>query len=446
MSMDEQERAGSPADEYIGNDEVEQVIEVEGDEPEDMDMEPEDAEDEGEGEGEGEGAGEGDVMEETVEVDLSNNSRAYFDKHTDSVFVVTHHPQLPLVASGGGDNLIHLWTSHSQPTKFAGTLEGHTESVIAIHFTPDGKFLVSADMTGKVLVHVSLKGGAQWKLVSELQEVEEIVWLKVHPKLSGAFAFGATDGSVWCYQINGEGAQASLEQLMSGFSHQSECTMGEFINIEQSEELGTLELVTCSLDSTIVGWNCYNGQANFKVTQAELKGMEVPWISLAVAPSSVTNGNGGVLACGSNNGIIAILNCNNNGAVLHMSGVIELKPDQEELDASIESIAWAHGFPMMAIGLVGGEILLYDTNMWRVRRKFVMEDSATKLTFDSRDNLFVSCINGKVYEYDPRTGQEKFVYVGHNMGVLDFALTEKDDTRRLITAGDEGVSLIFDIQ
>lgn len=425
-----------PEDDYIGNDEVDQVIEIAGDEPVD-EVDSEENEDLDQGEEE---------HVESIEVDLSNNSRAYFDKHTDSVFVVAHHPQLPLVASGGGDNLIHLWTSHSQPTKFAGTLQGHTESVIAVQFTPDGNFLISADMTGKLMVHASLKGGSQWQLVSELQEVEEIIWLKVHPKVSGAFAFGATDGSVWCYQINGKGTQASLEQLMSGFSHQSECTMGEFINIEQSAELGTLELVTCSLDGSIVSWNCYNGQTNFKVSQAELKGMECPWISLAVAPSSVTNGNGGVLACGSNNGIITILNCNNNGAVLHMSGVVELKPDQEELDASIESIAWAHGFPLMAIGLVGGEIMLYDTNMWRVRRTFVLEDSATKLTFDSRDNLFVSCINGKVYEFDPRTGQEKFVYVGHNMGVLDFALTEREDARRLITAGDEGVSLIFDIK
>lgn len=427
------EREGSPEDEFIGNDEVDQVIEVEGGEP----IEEDDGMDE---------AMEGGEVEETIEVDLSNNSRTYFDKHTDSVFVVAHHSSLPLVASGGADNVIHLWTSHSQPPKFAGTLSGHTESVIAAHFTPDGKFLVSADMTGKLLVHASVKGGAQWKLVSELQEVEEIIWLKVHPKVSGAFALGATDGSVWCYQINGEGASATVEQLMSGFSHQSECTMGEFINIEKSEELGTLDLVTCSLDSSIVSWNCYTGQVNFKIAQPELKGMECPWISLSVAPVEMTKGNGGILACGSNNGVIAIINCNNNGAVLHLSGVIELKPDQEELDSSIESIAWAKGFPLMALGLVGGEVLLYDTNMWRVRRKFVLEDSVTKIVFDSRDNLFVSCINGKVYEYDSRTGQEKFTFLGHNMGVLDFIITEMGGDKRLITAGDEGVSLVFDVQ
>lgn len=415
-----------PQDEFITNEEVEEVVPTveDGEEPvdEDDDMQM-------------------DEME-TLEIDMSNNSKGYFDKHSDSIFTIAHHPNLPLVVTGGGDNVAHLWTSHSQPPKFAGTINDHTESVICSAFTYDGKFLVTADMNGKVIVSLSVKGGSQWKKTAELTEVEEVVWMKTHPTVGNVFAFGAIDGSVWCYQINTDG---SLEQLMSGFIHQQDCTNGEFINIDKGDE--SIELVTCSLDSTIVGWNCYTAQPLFKITQSELKGLEAPWVSISVAPSNLTNGNAGVIGVGSNNGLLAIINANNNGAILHMETVIQLSAEQEELDASIESVCWSASFPLMAVGLVDGEILLYETTSWRVRRKFKLEDSVTKIIFDNND-LFVSCINGKVYQFDSKTGNEKFVCLGHNMGVLDFILIKPKDPnqlRKLITAGDEGVSLIFEV-
>ncbi|SCW01146.1 LAFE_0D06106g1_1 [Lachancea fermentati] len=428
LPTEQQQQTGEqvPEEEFISTNEVEQ--EIIADDAEDVPMdEDNDSDDE-----------ELPIEDEPIEIDMSNNSIGYFDKHTDSVFTVFHHPTLPLVCTGGGDNVANLWTSHSQPPKFAGSLK-HSESVIGGGFTPDGQFLVTGDMNGKVLVHKSGKGGATWKPCAELQEVEEIMWIKVHPTVSGLFAFGATDGSVWCYQITPKTGQ--LEQIMSGFVHQQECSMGEFVGVEDGES--NVTLVTCSVDSTIIAWNCFTAQPIFKITQSEIKGIEAPWISLSKCPASMSKGTP-VIACGSNNGVLAIVNCN-NGAVLQLTTVMELKPDQEELDASIESIAWSTKLPLMAIGLVCGEILLYDTLSWRVRHKITLEDSVTKLYFDEVQgfNLFASCINGKVYEYDARTGNEVFVCLGHNMGVLDFIVTEKG--KKLITAGDEGVSLIFQL-
>ncbi|CCD23205.1 Sqt1p NDAI_0B01710 [Naumovozyma dairenensis CBS 421] len=452
MSQEEIE----PQEEFITNEDVDQEIVLTNDGtdlplPEEEEEEEEVTEQHTEHDGDiAMGEAEGQNGEDIIEIDMSNNSVSYFDKHTDSVFTISHHPTLPLICTGGGDNVAHLWTSHSHPPKFAGTLQGHTESVIASGFTMDGKFLITGDMNGKILLHKSNKSGSQWKQVSQLQEVDEVVWLKCHPTVPGIFAFGAADGSVWCYQINDNGSDdVSLEQLMSGFAHQQDCTMGEFINLDKAANGESLELISCSLDSSIVGWNCFTGQQLFKITPAELKGLQAPWVSLSLAPSSLTNGNSGIIAAGANNGVLAIINCNNNGAILQLSTVIELKPEQEELDASIESIAWSQNFPLMALGLVSGEILLYDTTTWRVRHKFVLDDSITKLIFDNND-LFASCINGKVYQYDSKTGQEKFVCTGHNMGVLDFVLIKPQQNsttglRRLVTAGDEGVSLVFEV-
>lgn len=430
QQIDPSQGLDNPQDEFLRYNEVDQEIAADdGEEPMD-----EDDEDEELGDGGAEG---GEEIDESIQIDLSNNSVTYFDKHTDSVFTIFQHPTLPLVCSGGGDNLAHLWTVHSQPPKFAGTLEGHTESVISGGFTSDGKFLVTADMTGKVIVNASQKGGSRWNKTSELQEVEEIVWLKCHPTIPGVFAFGATDGSVWCYQIDAQ--SGSVEQLMSGFAHQEDCTAGEFANISQGENV--LQLITTATDGSIVGWNGFTAQQLFKISKDELKGLEAPWVTISRAPETA---NAALVACGSNNGVLAVINAN-NGAVLHLSAVMELQPGEDDIIASIEAIAWSSKLPLMALGLVSGDVLIYDTTTWRVRHKINLEESVTKILIED-ENLFVSCINGKVYEYDVRSGQEKFVCLGHNMGVLDFVLYRRQDApTRIITAGDEGVSLIFEV-
>ncbi|AAS54732.1 AGR242Cp [Eremothecium gossypii ATCC 10895] len=410
----EHEEVGqTPQEEFIEQSEVEQEIDAEG----------------------AEGADYGD---DTIEIDMSNNSVTYFDKHTDSVFTVAAHPKLPLVVSGGGDNKAHLWTTHREPPREAGSVE-HSESVIGAAFTADGRYLVTADMNGQVRVQVAARQGQEWRPAAELQEVDEVTWLKVHPHRAGIFAIGAVDGSVWCYEMDTQNNTPVL--LMTGVAHAQDCTMGVFLETAADDE--NVILVTCSLDGTIIGWNCYSGQQVFKVTPSELKGQEAQWITLSTLPLGINRGSP-IVACGSNSGLLAVINAA-QGAVLHLTQTIELKEDQEEMDASIESIAFSSRMNFMVVGLVSGDILLYDTVTLKVRHKFVLPDSVTKLAFDKTTgfHLFASCIDGKVYEFDVRNGQQLHVCVGHNMGVLDFVLLEEN--RRLITAGDEGVSLVFQL-
>ena len=364
--------------------------------------------------------------EDKIEIDMANNSWTYFDKHEDSVFTVLTHPKLPLVATGGGDNTVYMWTSHSQPPKFAQQIKGHKESVITGGFTGDGEFLITGDMAGKILIHQSTKGGQVWKLYGELDEVEEVVWITVHPS-QPIFAFGAADGSVWVYQLT-----PTLEQIMSGFSHQAECTAGVFVN---TDDLDSLTLVTVSTDGSIVGWNAYTSTPYFKLGETDFKGQKLPWITASLQPRSH------ILAVGSNEGTLAVVNVA-SGTLLSAFRVIELKEDQDELDGSVESITWSDTLPLMAIGLVSGSLILFDTKTWRERHSIQLDDAITKVYFIPHTPFLVgSAMNGKIYKWDARTGEELFVGVGHNMGILDFAVV--DHANKLITAGDEGVSLVF---
>ena len=130
MSHQQEDVVDDTQEEYINVNEVAEEVA-------DDDQAPPDEEDE---------EMELDDEHETLEIDMSNNSWTYFDKHTDSIFTIFSHPKLPMVLTGGGDNTAYLWTTHTQPPRFVGEITGHKESVISGGFTADGKFVVTADM------------------------------------------------------------------------------------------------------------------------------------------------------------------------------------------------------------------------------------------------------------------------------------------------------------
>lgn len=368
-------------------------------------------------------------MGDSLEIDLANNSWTYFDHHKDSVFTIFKHPSLPMVVTGGGDNTAFLWTTHTQPPRFVGELVGHKESVVCGGFTGDGNFVITGDMNGLIQVHKAQKGGQKWVKFAELEEVEEVLWITVHPTLP-FFAFGAPDGSVWVYQI----AANSLEQVMSGFSHSLECNGGIFVNTDKEDEL---YLVTVSEDGSIVHWNAFSGAVNYKLQpHDDFKGVESPWVSVKAYKN--------IIAAGARDGQLAIINLD-TGRIVHHVRTIENVDDVADL--SLEALAWCRSptVNLLAVGLVSGDVLLFDSQQWRLRKTLKVDDTITKLEFvDDTPILVGSSMNGKIYKWDARTGQELFVGVGHNMGVLDFAVLDGGNT--LITAGDEGVSLVFHLE
>lgn len=364
-----------------------------------------------------------DPDDDVLEIDMSNNLVAYFDKHTDLVFMLATHPTLPLILSGAGDDKAYLWTLHLRPPKLVSTFSEHSELVIAGGFSADGNYCVTADMNGKVVVHRLTKRGQVWTFVGEVESVSEVVWLEMHPK-EPIFAYGAIDGSVWVHQL-GE----TIDMLMSGFVHQTECTSGRFVEIDSG-----LALVTCSEDGLIVQWNGYTGEAVFKFGLRDFKGTLPPWVSIAASDADH------VAAIGSRDGKLAIFNTL-NGHMIDVVTAIELQPGQDVAEASIEAIGWSPQLLVLAVGLVSGDLLFFDSKTWRLRRLVKLNDAITKVRFVSAWELVVGCMDGRVYVVDCREGKELFVGMGHNMGVLDFVV---DVGGRLVTAGDDGVCLIFE--
>jgi WD40 repeat protein len=61
--------------------------------------------------------------------------------HSNSIISVTFSPDGKYLASGSLDNTIRLWNFEQK--KEVTMLQGHTDNVYCVAFSPDGKYLAS---------------------------------------------------------------------------------------------------------------------------------------------------------------------------------------------------------------------------------------------------------------------------------------------------------------
>ncbi|VVT56532.1 uncharacterized protein SAPINGB_P005137 [Magnusiomyces paraingens] len=356
-------------------------------------------------------------------LDMTNTSVGHFDKHGKSIFLIDSHPTLPLIISGGEDEKAYLWTTNSQPPKLVAELPGQKESVVAGGFSPDGGYVVTGDMEGQVRAWKSAKRGQQWDFVGSVQEVDEITWIVFHPK-QPFFAFGSREGSVWVMSLDDFSNVAIL------IGHSQPTNAAVFANVD---DMDSLTLITVG-DDAIISWNVYQSTPNYSLREHDLQG-NIAWISCALS------GSGKTIACGSADGKVALINVE-RGTVLKVFD--NTQNDSVELEErSVEALAWAPISPILAVGNVKGDITLYDVTSWNIRKTLALKDAITAIKFIPGSNkLLSSDMAGELVKWDVLSGRELWRGHGHFDGILGF--TVQDNGKRVITAGDQGVSMIFE--
>ena len=463
-------------------------------------------------------AGEDEIMQE---VQLQNDSSAYFDLHKDSIFCVAQHPTHPnIVATGGseGDDAggigyvfdstpeegpvlpASYQSAPSAPVERKGlapifTIEGHTDSINGLAFTlPKGDFLVSAGLDGRLRAFA--QAGQSFKFVGEAREVEEINWVIAcpNPAHPNTIALGANDGSVWVYTIDPSSPDAPLQIVQSYFLHTESCTAGAW------SPDGKL-LATVSEESSLYVWDVFgeasavgltqggSGQTVVGLTSSDQRfAVEGGLYSVAIAPS------GAFLAVGGAGGAIKIVGLprlgseasgsapagrggagaasktkggkqaggkvSAGGASAGQSG--QILADLQAQGDGIETLAFAPPpLTLLAAGSVDGSIALFDSaHRFAVRRhiKEAHEDfSVVKVEFVNSAKtggwLLTSCgMDGVVRRWDTRggTGTANSGFLkewkghrgdGEGGGILGFV---QGDGERIVTAGDDSISLVFD--
>lgn len=479
-------------DNELDADEAAEVIEDDGDVPMDSDDE-----------------GEEGGQDMQMEIEIQNDSIAHFDEHKDSIFCIAQHPvHESIIATGGGDDVGYVVditkTAAAQATEGAQVerqglesvfkLDGHKDSINGIAFSqPKGQFVATAGLDGKLRVWQGVPDGTKWKFLAEAQEVEEINWLTPNPSPEhpNVVALGASDGSVWVYQLSTEKGN-ELQVLQAYYLHTESCTNGTW------SPDGSL-LATISEDSSLYVWDVFGDAASQGLTQAtdsqnvvgltgqdERFRVEGGLYSVAIPPS------GAFVAVGGPEGQIRIIglprlsaatastssagggakNKAGGGKQAGAKGGASSAGQAGQILASlqagsdnVESLSFSSPpLTLMAAGNVDGSITLFDTaHRFAVRRR--IEDAhaddespqaVVKVEFVKKEGpggwlLTTAGYDGVLRRWDTRGGTAAAArglvgeWKGHRGGgegggIMGFV---QGNGEAIVTAGDDHVALVF---
>jgi WD40 repeat protein len=126
-------------------------------------------------------------------------SRVLFtlDGHTDAVTAVAFSPRGSVIGTGSRDRTVRLVPAQGYGP--VSVLSGHSDGVWALGFTSDGRYVVSASEDGMAILWRRSDGSVERALVGHDGPVRT---LSVHPRATEV-ATGSEDGSVRLWSIDG---------------------------------------------------------------------------------------------------------------------------------------------------------------------------------------------------------------------------------------------------
>ena len=379
-------------------------------------------------------------------------------------------------------------------------LSGHTDSINAITFTqPSGDYLVTGGLDGQLRVYqqstTTSSNTPTYTFLTSAREVDEINFLISCPSSShpNTIALGASDGSIWLYSISAPSdprdPTTALTILNAFYLHTAPATAGAF-----TPKTGTL-LATVAEDSSLYVWDAFGDAAAAGITSSSGGGQAVVGLtgederfrvdgglySVAVSPNETFIAVGGAeghirvvglprLGVSAPQGVNAGVKSGAGSKAKTGGGKQNPSKSTDAGSASggqagqilvslslqsesVETIAF--GGSLMAAGSVDGSFALFDTTRNFALRKHIVEaveegQAVIKLEFSAtKPNLLTSCGNdGVVRVWDTIGAIERPLkeFKGHRGGgegggVLGFV---QGGESYIVTAGDDGVALVFD--
>lgn len=383
-------------------------------------------------------------------------------------------------------------------------LDGHSDSVNTVAFSqPNGEYVLTGGLDGKLRTwrdSSSQKDGTQWSFVAEAAEVEEVGWIAPCPvprtggdvenvNIVAIGGSGENDGSVWVYRIDAQDVEQPLVLVGSFFMHTGPCTAGAWSPdgklLATVSEDGCFYVYDVFGAAAAAGFDVTPGQTVVSKTNDDARfAVEGGFYSVAIAP------NGSFAALGGAGGFVKIIGLpivssssipskskgkakggapasagTGSGAAGSLLASLQVQSD------GVETLSFSSSaFNLLITGSVDGSIAIFDiTHRFALRRHIREahgESAVVKVEFvqdpspgpNNKSHLFTSVgIDGVTKRWDARGGtaaaQLGFLkeWKGHlgliengegeqSGGILGFVQTPS----RIVTAGDDGVSLVFE--
>lgn len=363
----------------------------------------------------------------------------------------------------------------------------------------DGKLRAYRDTTPQ-------KTGTAWEFFGEAQEVEEINWMAACPYQKGSeekenvIAIGANDGSAWVFRVDHTDSANPISIIQTFFSHTESCTAGAWTpdgnllaTVSEEGSFYVYDVFGAAAAAGIEyspGTNAILGLTAEDQRFAVIGGL----YTIAISPS------GGIAAVGGAEGNIRVVglpritaagpSAKGKGAAPKSAGATAAGTIMAALQTqtdNVESLSFSQPpFTLLAASSVDGSIAIYDAAHRFAVRRHIQEahDGApvVKVEFlpsnrqvgapvsgplasasaaqQNRSWMLTSVgLDGVVRRWDARGGttaaaqglmQEWKGHMGltenedgeQSGGIMGFV--QNLDGKRIVTAGDDGISLVFE--
>ena len=282
--------------------------------------------------------------------------------HTDSVESVSYSPDGRTIASASWDGTVKLWNVESGDIIF--NLEGHTGGVDALSFSPDGRTLASGSWDGAVKLWDFESGDIIFTLEEHTGGVDAVSFSPDGRTL----ASGSWDGTVKLWAIERGDITATLEGVASAAT-----------SVSYSPDGRTLAVGT--MDGAVQLWDLENREITAALEETD------PW-DLPSAVSAVSFSPGGnTLASGAFDGTAKIWD-------VEAESVIRTFRHSSE----VSSVAFSADGRFLASGAWGGTVTLWDVLYGEKVDAFGHSSGVNSVAFSPDGDTLVSGTNAGTIE------------------------------------------------